>query len=353
MRQPSALAAVVSVISVAFCASCALAGPPGSSPDYDFDWVTIGDVANPAYGGDSNPSQNYPFGRGSVGYSYRIARTEVTTAQWVEFMNTFTTQAGIDAFSSDWSAPVQWGAFRYRNPAGPGIVYRLENYAEAAQQPVAGISWRQAARFCNWLHSGKSSSPSSLVSGAYDTTTWGGGFGTGMPATDAERRLPGARFWIPSIDEWVKSAHYDPDRFGPGQGGYWQFPNRSNVPPISGLPGVGESSIDTNVWRIPVGSFPLTRSAYGLLDLSGGPREWLEDVYEHGRFYSRFTDGSSTNPTDPGTYLLDEIRDFGAGYANLGAGLVGLRVVTIPEPSFLGFAAAGFGVAGRRRRSLP
>lgn len=68
--------------------------------------------------------------------------------------------------------------------------------------PVTGITWRDAARSCNWLHNGKAGGVEALVSGAYDTRTFGEGPG-GITITDAPRHLPGATFWIPTLDEWL------------------------------------------------------------------------------------------------------------------------------------------------------
>lgn len=61
--------------------------------NYDFDWVTIGAVGNEPYLGDSPFGPDYAYGRGRVDYEYRIGRTEVTTGQWLEFVNTFSTQS--------------------------------------------------------------------------------------------------------------------------------------------------------------------------------------------------------------------------------------------------------------------
>ncbi|MBS0195478.1 MAG: hypothetical protein JSR77_01845 [Planctomycetes bacterium] len=43
------------------------------------EFVTVGAPGNPAYAGPDN--NNAVTGRGSVGYEYRIGKTEVTTAQ--------------------------------------------------------------------------------------------------------------------------------------------------------------------------------------------------------------------------------------------------------------------------------
>jgi len=49
--------------------------------------VTSGASGSPAYKGPDPTGR--VTGRGSVGYEFKLSRTEVTTAQWVEFYNTF------------------------------------------------------------------------------------------------------------------------------------------------------------------------------------------------------------------------------------------------------------------------
>ncbi|MCH9057206.1 MAG: hypothetical protein IIB55_01105, partial [Planctomycetes bacterium] len=96
-------------------------------------------------------------------------------------------------------------------------------------------------------------------------------------------RLPGAKYWIPTADEWLKAAHYDPDKFGPGLGGYWLFPNSSDALIQPGPPGVGETTAGWEVlrsveWDIPLGAYPNEKSPGGLLDASGAAGEWLGDL---------------------------------------------------------------------------
>ena len=81
--------------------------------------------------------------------------------------------------------------------------------------PTGGVDWRTCAIFCNWLHNGKSSARSAFLSGAYDVSTFGyissaGGF------TDQLTHNAGTSYWIPTLDEWLKAAHFDPNRNGPG-----------------------------------------------------------------------------------------------------------------------------------------
>lgn len=87
-------------------------------------------------------------------YEYRICKYEVTTAQWMEFVNTCSTLGGTWTF---FGLPVHWGARPDPNYFGPGRRYVLKDIPNAQMMAVYGISWRTAAMFCNWLHNGKAS----------------------------------------------------------------------------------------------------------------------------------------------------------------------------------------------------
>jgi hypothetical protein len=88
---------------------------------------------------------------------------------------------------------------------------------------VGNISRRNAAMYCNWLHNDKSTDRSAFLDGAYDVSTF-----TYTPFgafNDQITRHTTARYWIPSWDEWLKAAHHDPNRHGPGQEGWWFWSN--------------------------------------------------------------------------------------------------------------------------------
>ncbi|MEL7483030.1 MAG: SUMF1/EgtB/PvdO family nonheme iron enzyme [Planctomycetota bacterium] len=150
--------------------------------------------------------------------------------------------------------------------------------------PVGGISWQNAAIYMNWLHNGKGTQAADFMSGAYDVSTFGRDPADPSSFTDQTTRSPGARYWIPSLDEWTKAAHWDPNKNGSGQGGYWEFNNASDTQPVPGLPGVGETTADLFVddavaFSVPLESYPETQSPWGLLDLSGGGAEWTEEWF--------------------------------------------------------------------------
>ena len=154
--------------------------------------------------------------------------------------------------------------------------------AEGCDRFAVQVSWRVAAAYANWMHNGQVNEPWAFESGAYDVSTFGGNSQDGY--TDQPERSPGARFWIPSVDEWTKAAHYDPNRYGEGQEGYWLRMGSQNDPLTPGLPenggetsggdflpGFGEQFMD-------VGSYTDVGGPWGVLDTSGGVQEWSETI---------------------------------------------------------------------------
>lgn len=313
----------------------------GDIPDYDFQWATITDVGNPAY-------QGGPFGelagRGSVDYVYRISRLELTSAQFLEFANSFP-QIPIGQWYLGTSG-VMWDV------VGP---YQLNpGIPNAGMVPVIGMNWRTAAMFCNWLHNGKGSDPNSLLSGAYDVST----FGTNPDGTftDQLTHSPGAKFWIPTLDEWLKAAHYDPNKFGEGQGGWWLYPNQADVPLNVGPPGFGQTSGGAFVGAayVPLGSYSEVHSAWGLWDLSGGAAEWTEEViYSDFGPDMRVVDGAWAG-MDRYEANLDAVYSIGWS-APQHNGFFGLRVASaVPSPtsSTLAVIVYIFSQSCRRQRHV-
>jgi len=264
----------VGMITAVFV-SCSAASPS----DALFDWATIGDVGNHGY--DRQTINNALVGRGAVDYEYRVARNEVSTGQYLAFLNTFSTQS--DALAQRLRPPSHWGAERDRSYGGPGVRYTLRiDVPDADRLPLIGLNWRGAAYYINWMNNDLSSDSLAIENGAYDASTFTdnpqGGF------NDQDARNPGARYFLPTWDEAIKASHWDPDKFGPGDGGWWIYNDGSDTEPIGGPPGEGETSarwIDNMFGSrpaqdTPLGSYPGTTTPWGLLDASGGGGEWTE-----------------------------------------------------------------------------
>ena len=117
-----------------------------------------------------------------------------------------------------------------------------------ATRPVVGVSWYEAAAYCNWLRS-------RLVDSELPFRVWR----EGKPGIEslAQQHVV-AR--LPSEAEWEKAAR-GPDGLRWPWGDEWQE-DRANTEEAH----LGETSA--------VGSFPAGASPYGVLDLAGNVWEW-------------------------------------------------------------------------------
>lgn len=310
-------------------------------PDYGLEWRTIGDPGNPAaQPADYHFLQSRGFGPvGQVDYEYRLTRTEVTNTQWFEFLDAY---IGVRPEAiSDLSVV---GRDIYYTMNGPGD-YNWYT-APGAENAAVTVGWFSAARFSNWLHNGKSATIAAFENGAYDM----GSFYVNPEGwwVGETQRSPDARFWLPSWDEWTKGMHWDPNKFGQEQGGYWMYPHSSDERPIGGLPGTpgAETSADHGagpIFYVPVGSYPNSTSPWDLLDGSGGAAEYL-GLWVNGVPNTR---GSPTaGHVFPGD-RLDYLRS--TFFPNLPGG-AGIRLASVvPSPGVFLFVAAAALCFFRRR----
>jgi hypothetical protein len=324
------MAVVLSVISAAL--SCAAAAGLGGQhvdpnvPDYDFQWVTVGDPGNRWTRPDETPlAPDHPLGK--VNYRYRISKTEVSDAQYFEFVQAYAPHVPVhDWGDSDFSSG---GVF-------VGVANGVPQYTLSSHEALtpATMSWRYAARYVNWLGNGKVNEEWAFETGAYDTST----FHTNPDGTttDQEHHTPGADFWIPSLDEWTKAVHWDPEA---GEGGtYWRHPYGSDAPAISGCP--HEPGAQTNAGitndqhqQCPdsdlIAQYPDALTPWGLLDASGGAREWLEGFLLDITM-SRQTKGSAHGMGEF-FYRFDQIDVLGASSPEFGPHAFRLASI-IPAP---------------------
>lgn len=344
-------------------------------PNSGIDFVTIGAPGNRAWAGDGTGGDR-AIGRGSVAYEYRIGRFEVTTAQWVEFFN-----AAFDRPAGDrlphLIPPTFWGAAPTAATVPGGQRWRVP--AGNEMRAVGNIDWRMAAMYCNWLHNDKSTTREAFLSGAYEVSTFGYTGPRGDTFTDQLARSPGARYFIPTWDEWLKAAYYDPNkqrRDGSGElGEYWLYPNATDTPLGWGPPGsrvrfdsgTGQWVPDLNgvlaqanaswdesdfpgfsPFSVPLGAYAVT-SPWGLYDVAGGTREWMESVLDLGDESPRFriVDGSAWATSGAG----DSIRGRGGEFPSVSTFERGFRIASlVPAPGLVPLLALSLGVLIRRRR---
>jgi formylglycine-generating enzyme required for sulfatase activity len=214
------------------------------------------------------------------------------------------------------------------------------------------VSWFDSIRFANWMHNGMGSGDTET--GAY--TLMGG---TPQPANAfIITRNPGARWWLPSEDEWYKAAYHKNDG---ATGNYWDYPTSTNATPYSDQPpgaGAPDSSNTANFFEIDdsivngyndgwavtasnsfvvdslqnyltdVGAYTSSRSPYGTFDQGGNVFEWNETLPFGG--LNRGVRGGSWFDSYSFLHAADRFSgDFpGNEYFRLG-----FRVASIPEPA--------------------
>ena len=319
-RRPWVVAGCLLALAPLATASARAAGPP---PDYGFTFVTVGDPGNAPFPGENGINVN----RGGVGYAYRMATTEVTVAQWLEFVEAYSPFAEhptLTSLTGDFIVPSQ------SEPVGP-VTYSA--FPDFVNTPT-NMSWRMAARYVNWLHNDKAITRDAFERGVYDTSTFtqnpDGSF------NDQTTHAPGARYWIPTYDEALKAVYYDPNRHGPGEDGWWMYPAGSDTPLIAGAPEDGGqtnyglfTTFDYEAHR-DVGSYPEITTRWGLLDASGGMREWTEEWSSVLRTTRRVRGSGFSSVGDPS--FEDNIL-FASNEHPTSVSVVGLRIASaIPAP---------------------
>ena len=337
--------------------SLVLASPAaaGVDPLSGIDFVHITDPGNAPWPGNGTPGDR-AIGRGGVNYNYHIGRMEVTTAQWVEFFNAAYDRP-VDDRLPHLIPPTFWGASSTTPNTPGGLRWAVPPGNENI--PVGNISWRMAAMYANFLHNGKQTNREAFLDGAYDVSTFHNA--DGRPGfADQPTNLPDARYWIPTWDEWLMAAHYDPNRNGLGEGGWWVFSNSSDTPASPGPPGIGEANYGWNSstypglspFRVPLGAYPDVQSPWGLLDLAGATSEWTEEIFtsnigDQVRIYEGSWWASSS-----GIGFADSIYARSSIFPTFSSLEHGLRIASVvPAPSAVSaFGCVALLLSGRRRR---
>ena len=327
----------------------------GPTDDFGIEFVRIGRPGNRA----ALPEERFYNQRfenlGRVNYRYRISKTEVTAEQWLPFVNAY--WPTWEAMGGHPASSHLTGGWINTTTNQPGVDpgYYI---APGTDRFAVEVSWRVAAAFTNWMHNGQVNESWAFQSGAYDTSTFGGNSQDGY--TDQAERSPGARFWIPGVDEWTKAAHYDPDRYGEGIEGYWLRMGSQNDPLTPGLPENGGQTNGGDFLPgfeeqfMGVGSYTDVGGPWGVLDTSGGVREWSETIWSTSDTSDthsglRYVRGSLAGST---SFANHDLIDWYATVGGPGTGLYGIRLASaIPATAApcVTLIATGLAIVRRRR----
>lgn len=295
-----------------------------------FDWATVGNAGNTA---DTEVMNDGTTGYGSVAYSYRISKTEVTNSQYTEFLNAVAKSDPHGLYSLSMGG-LPGGIIRsgvdgsYSYAVRPAALSGTYTFSD---KPVTFVSYFDAMRFANWLENGQptgAQGPGTTEDGVYAISD-------GL----SETRSSSASYFLPSEDEWYKAAYHKNDGV---TGNYWDYPTSADSIPNFNSPAndtgnsanwnAGTTSIDSAHPYTSVGAYTLSSSPYGTFDQGGNVMEWNESSRESngmtlrgvrgGDFGNAFNFMSSSARL---TELVDEEVTF-----------IGFRIASrVPEPSSL------------------
>lgn len=264
----------ISTYAAASVAATMAALTSSASAEITFAWATVGNPGNAA-----DPIS----GIGSVANEYRIAKHEVTNDQYAAFLNAVAPTDTNSLYSIGMGLDPHGGITQ--NGSSGSFTYSVK--ANMGNKPVNFVSFFDAMRFVNWLHNGQ-------PTGAQDASTTESGVYTISDGL-SETRAVGARFFIPTENEWYKAAYHQPSAQGGDADDYWLYPTASNLDPTVALanttgdisnPGANVANYNLGaVWNGQFGNVTtvgsagsLSESFYGTSDQGGNVWEWNASV---------------------------------------------------------------------------
>jgi len=198
---------------------------------------------------------------GAVSYAYEIGELETTVRQYVAFLNTVDPlgKNRRDLYTPAMS-PATWpkyGSIRRLSRASPGRYYEVA-YPEWADKPIGFANFLRAASFANALTNGEVLSRTTSTEHGYQVTTYrvrlsrnaeDGMYDLAVAHGAKGERTRSAGFVVPSQDEWIKAAYFDPH--GEGTFSYWEYPTSPSGEPHP-------SQLDANGDVVNAGTQPLS-----------------------------------------------------------------------------------------------
>ena len=301
---------LISPFGLAVLASISLVSPAMAT--VNIAYTSIGNAGNAA---DTT-------GYGAVSYGYNIGTYDVTNAQYVEFLNAkgASNSAGIYNSSMGHSG----GSYNYGNitQSGSSGSYTYSVSSTYASNPVVGVTWFDAARFCNWLQNGQGSG--SMETGAYTLS----GATSGIISANAD-----AQIRLPSEDEWYKAAYYNG-----GTGTYSLYPDgRNDITPADANYNINNNGVVDVTYGTP--------SSYGA-HIGGNVVQWNDAVISSS---SRGLRGGCWGNGAFDFFLASSYRPSISPTSVYN--YVGFRVASVPEPTsgVLTIIASGMLLIRRKR----
>jgi formylglycine-generating enzyme required for sulfatase activity len=248
----------------------------------DIEFVKVGDAGNPA---DTLLVGSGYYG--SVTYEFYIGKYEITAAQYAKFLNSVASISDPHVLYNTRMADNAYVQRIIKTTNSDGtFTYTVKN--GFANRPMGCVTWAMAARYCNWLTNGATST-SSTETGVYNFNTngtWPYTIANPQAGIDNALRTGNTpAYWIPNCNEYYKAGYYNSSTQT-----YYDYFTSTDVAPTAG----DYDSTNSGNWRqnnIPVlnapfyytevGTFENTVSPYGCRDLLGNVIEYTEDILVH------------------------------------------------------------------------
>ena len=200
MSKSQTLMLFVAVLFAAFLSVSRL----HAQPLVNIETVMVGDPGNAA---DTT-------GYGAVADVFAMGKYEVTIEQYTAFLNAVAATDPYSLYNPRMATDLNIAGITQNGSSG-GFSYSVIG---SGNRPITYVSWFDAARFANWMHNGATSG-ASTETGAYTLD----GAMSGIITVN-----PGAKWRLPSEDQWYKAAYY---KGGGTNAGYWLYPTESNTAP--------------------------------------------------------------------------------------------------------------------------
>jgi formylglycine-generating enzyme required for sulfatase activity len=322
--------------------------------------VPVDDVGNP-----NDPATGNLYG--GVSTPYNIGTTEVTIGQYTAFLSAVAATDTYQLYNLNMSADLHVAGIQRTGSTGSFSYTPIGS----PDRPITNVSWGDAARFANWMHNGQPTGPEgpgTTETGAYTLNGL-----TTAAALMAVTRNPGARWFIPTENEWYKAAYYQPTAAGGDSDGYWAYPMKTNSTPYSDQP-PGATPDNTRVANVytddstangyndgyavtgttffgsnqnvltDAGAYTSSTSYYGTFDQAGNVAEWNETGI-----------GGSARGVRGGSWFLlnapnmqASIRSDASPFSE--TNMTGFRVASyIPEPGCFALCLTGMLMLALRR----
>ncbi|MCX6957254.1 MAG: SUMF1/EgtB/PvdO family nonheme iron enzyme [Verrucomicrobiae bacterium] len=254
--------------------------------------VPVTDAGNLA---DTNPLS---AGRGAVAQNFQMGTYDVKASEYCQFLNAVASKSDHFAlYNEKMNSNPNVASISRTAEADGSFTYSTK--MAASELPIAYASWFAAARFCNWMHNGQ------LIGNEDATTTETGAYTLNGAMKDENETATvaksdycnlsdGAKFFLPTEDQWYKAAYYKRTRTGD----YWNYPTKSDTT-SSNQKGyhnaanyfIASNSDDSKIFPLywnyqfsnggkapfltTVGTFRQSAGPYGTFDMGGDLFQWV------------------------------------------------------------------------------